>query len=189
MRYLNVGCGTNIKEGFLNLDYNWRPGIDICWDIRKKLPLPDNFLQGIFAEHCLEHITYFECVAFLKEAYRTLLPGGTIRIVVPDGGLYIHLYQRSQIGEVVEFPYVEKEGLDDKVEDSLICFTPMMAINRIFRGYGHQFAYDYETLSAILTHAGFTDMQRVSFMVGRDEVLLIDSEVRRPQSLYVEATK
>jgi hypothetical protein len=32
-KYLNVGCGPKPLRGFLNLDYLWVPGIDLCWDI------------------------------------------------------------------------------------------------------------------------------------------------------------
>jgi hypothetical protein len=46
----------------INLDYHWRPGIDICCDITRGLPLPDTYVRGIFSEHCIEHIS-FEAVA------------------------------------------------------------------------------------------------------------------------------
>jgi hypothetical protein len=65
----------------------------------------------------------------------------------------------------------------------------MMAVNRIFRGYGHQFCYDYETLRNMLAHVGFTQIEKRSFMEGNMPSLLIDSELRKPQSLYLEATK
>lgn len=153
--YLNVGCGRNSKADFINIDYTWQPGVDLCWDITKGLPLPSGSMESIYTEHCLEHIGYFECVQVLKEFYRVLRPGGRVRIVVPDGGLYLDLYQRSRLGEAVEFPYVGEAGQKDLQEDSLIGFTPMMAVNRIFRSYGHQFAYDAQTFEAILKHVGF----------------------------------
>ena len=55
--YFNVGCGPNVKPGFINVDYDWRPGIDICCDITRSLPAADAQLGGIFTEHCLEHLS------------------------------------------------------------------------------------------------------------------------------------
>jgi hypothetical protein len=28
-RYLDIGCGPNAHAGFVNLDYEWRPRIDV----------------------------------------------------------------------------------------------------------------------------------------------------------------
>src|SRR5437763_1803910 len=53
--YVNVGCGSNVALGFLNLDYEWKPGV-VCWDVRRGLPLADASVKGIFSEHCLEHL-------------------------------------------------------------------------------------------------------------------------------------
>lgn len=188
-RLLNVGCGNNVHPEFINLDYTWRPGMDICWDITKRLPLEDKTIDGIFTEHCLEHVGHSECIGVLKEFFRILAPGGAVRIVVPDAGLYLDLYQRWKAGDTVPFPYVGGDGELDRLDDSRVQFTPMMAVNRIFRGYGHHFAYDFETLASMLSHVGFVKISRTGFGDGRMASLLIDSELRRPQSLYVEASR
>jgi predicted SAM-dependent methyltransferase len=185
--YLNVGCGAETHPDFINLDYTWNPSLDLCWDITRGLPLPDASMQGIFTEHCLEHVTYDQCVEVLREFKRVLRKRGVLRVVLPDAGLYLDLYQKRRQGLDVEFPYVGVVGERDLEEDSRVAFTPMMAVNRIFRGYGHLFAYDAETLCAMLEHCGFREVERCEFMKGRDQRLLIDSDVRRPQSLYVEA--
>ena len=181
-RYLNVGCGPNLNEEFINLDYAWRPGLDLCWDITNGFPLRNNSLDGIYTEHCLEHITFEQAQAVLFEFYRMLKPGGNVRIIVPDAELYIELYTKFMMGEQVYFPYVT----DAVIEGG---FSPIMSVNRVFRGHGHLFAYDYDCLSLMLTKSGFKDIEKSSFMKGRNEVLLIDSEIRKIESVYVEATK
>lgn len=171
--YLNVGCGANFHAAFVNLDYDWRPGLDLCWDLRRGVPLPHGSLRGIFTEHCLEHVTFDDCKAALKEFRRLLQPGGTARIIVPDGELYMELYARAKAGEPVTFPY-SPPG------------TPMMAVNRVFREYGHLFIYDAKTLGMLLQEAGFRSFERTEFLKGRDPTLLIDSPGRAVESLYVE---
>ena len=65
----------------------------------------------------------------------------------------------------------------------------MMSVNRIFRGHGHLFIYDFDTLAKMLHKHGFQDVRKEQFLRGRDPRLLIDMEWRAVESLYVEASK
>lgn len=175
---LNVGCGENPQKEYVNLDYDWYPDIDVCWDITKKnYPFPDSSFEGVFTEHCFEHLSFDKVKENLKEFYRLLKPGGTIRIVVPDGQIYIELYQKKKTDNSVILPYGENEA------------TPMISINRIFRDHGHLFIYDFETFAHILKEIGFTEITKKSFREGSDKRLLIDRPERAVESLYVEAKK
>ena len=49
--------------------------------------------------------------------------------------------------------------------------------------------YDFETFKYMLEEAGFNDIKKETFRNGRNSKLLVDSELRRDESLYVEATK
>ena len=178
--YLNVACGDKAHPDFINLDYQWRPRVELCWDITKGLPFIARSIKGIFIEHCLEHLMYSQCCGLLEEFRRVLQPGGVVRIVVPDAELYLDLYQKSKRGEFVEFPYVNQQESQNGI-------TPMMSVNRVFRDHGHLFAYDAKTLEMMLRNAGFVDIRKESFRTGRDENLMIDSEERKAESLYVEA--
>jgi predicted SAM-dependent methyltransferase len=177
-QFLNIGCGPNHKSNFINLDYWWQPTIDICCDLRGGIPLPSATLQGVFTEHCLEHISYDDCQAVLREIRRVLKPGGTARIVVPDAQIFLDLYQKAQQGQPVTFPFEDEYQRD----------TPMLHVNRIFRDHGHLFAYDFETMKLQLERAGFTDVKKCGFRSGSRPDLLIDSEYRQPESMYVEGT-
>jgi predicted SAM-dependent methyltransferase len=51
------------------------------------LPIPnidDNTYDGTFSEHFIEHLTKEHGIAFLKEMYRVLKPGGVIRVIWPS---------------------------------------------------------------------------------------------------------
>lgn len=175
---LNVGCGPYPHKSFINLDYSWTPDIDICWDItRKPYPIESSSLEGIYTEHCLEHIGFDDFEKNMKEFLRMLKPGGTIRIIMPDGEIYMDIYQRRKQGEKIQLPY--EEGY----------LTPMARINGIFRNHGHRFIYDFETVKKILEQAGFKDIKKETYLHGRDKRLLIDTDWRAIESLYVEATK
>jgi len=82
---LNIGCGQKIWKGFVNIDFpNNYSGLkpDIECDIRK-IPLPDNHADSIYAIHVLEHFYRWETEDVLKEWIRILKPGGKLVIEVP----------------------------------------------------------------------------------------------------------
>jgi len=177
LHYLNFGCGPNVHTNFINLDYCWGRQIDICCDISDGLPLEAQSIDGIFTEHCLEHVTFEACGRVLKECRRIMRQGATLRIVVPDAGRFAELYMQSVSGKAVTFP-----GAGE-----FPAYTPMMHVNRIFRDYGHLFAYDAQTLAKLLETSGFTEVAPCSYRQGRDPKLLIDTCYREAESLYIEA--
>jgi len=179
--YLNIGCGPNISGDFINLDWSWRPGIDLCWDLNNRIPLKDGAIAGIYTEHCLEHLPLAVADHALAECRRLLQPGGRIRIVVPDGELYLNRYtDLSRCTSKAELPYAEQVSYDG-------IYTRIMSVNAVFLGHGHQFIYDFETLHALLSKQGFVDIEKTAYLTGKDPYMLIDSEFRAVESLYVEA--
>ncbi|QJR11709.1 hypothetical protein DSM104443_02791 [Usitatibacter rugosus] len=174
--YLDVGCGNNCHPNFINLDFSWHPGIDICWDITRPLPLESQSVRGIYTEHCLEHVPLEAGDRLLGEFRRILKPGGSLRIVVPDGSLYLNNYASD-----LPLPYAAEDSYRG-------IYTPMMSVNRIMRKYGHAFIYDFATLRRLLESHGFRSIAKEGFLTGRDPSLLIDSQWRAIESLYVEAS-
>jgi ubiquinone/menaquinone biosynthesis C-methylase UbiE len=79
---LNLGCGRNIKKGYVNLDIINLPGVDTVCDIEKQaLPFHDNYFDNILCDNVLEHIVNLENV--LKEIHRVLKKDGIVEIKVP----------------------------------------------------------------------------------------------------------
>src|SRR5258708_38312908 len=71
--------------------------------------------------------------------------------------------------------------------------NPVFVVNDAFRNYGHQFIYDYHTLTEALADAGLREICRAAVGVSTDEKLCgIDTRVASEEahlSLVVEATK
>ncbi|HEX4410989.1 MAG TPA: methyltransferase domain-containing protein [Xanthobacteraceae bacterium] len=174
---LDIGCGPNSHDENINLDYSWRPGVDVCCDITRGLPFPDQYVGGIFSEHCIEHISLRQAFGVFREMHRILRPNGHVRIVVPDLEIYISKYKTKQ-----PMPYANLDVTAD-------LYTPAMSINRIINEHGHQFIYDFETLQTLLEACGFADVNKCEFAQGKDRALLLDSPAREMESLYVEARK
>ncbi len=79
---LHIGCGTDIKKGYINLDIIKREGVDIVHDLNKApYPFKDNQFDEIYSSHVLEHVD--DVLAVLEELYRILKPRGVLRGNVP----------------------------------------------------------------------------------------------------------
>jgi predicted SAM-dependent methyltransferase len=176
--YLDLGCGSNTDPSYCNVDYSYKPGVDVCWDVTRGLPFPDEYASGIFTEHMLEHIPFEAALGVLKEGRRVLRRGGVLRIVMPDGNLYLREYAKGSRSKI---PYAEED------EKNFPFVTPMISVNRIFREHGHVFIWDVQTLTEALKLSGFSNVQEQKFQNSRDARLLRDTSSRQVESLYVEA--
>jgi len=78
---LNLGCGTDIRKGWVNLDKTAIKGVDIICDIeRQPLPFNDNEFDEILCQDVLEHTDYIPLVG---ELHRILKKGGSVFIRAP----------------------------------------------------------------------------------------------------------
>lgn len=89
--YLNLGCGNDIRPGFVNIDlFSDDPGV-VGMDVRR-LDLPDNCADGIIASDILEHFSHREVDAVLREWARVLKPGGELVVRSPSLRLQAKAY-------------------------------------------------------------------------------------------------
>jgi hypothetical protein len=192
---VNVGCGAEGRVGWVNIDSASAPGVDLVRDCRTAIPLPSASARGIFTEHFLEHLDYYEeAPRFLGACLRVLQPGGILRIIVPDGSKYLTGYCSGDLEDFAGFsPLVELTPGSDLVPYSIgrdiVPFrTKMEVVNFHFRQSGqHRFSYDFDTLARLLEDCGFEAVAQSEFRVSRLPELEIDQAARAQESLVVEA--
>jgi hypothetical protein len=68
-------------------------------------------------------------------------------------------------------------------------YSPAMSINRIMHEYGHRFIYGFPTFAEMLKAAEFVDVRKRAFNEGAVRDLLMDTEGRKHESVYVEGRK
>jgi len=78
---LNLGGGREKLHGYLNLDILDFEEVDIVCDVVKGIPLADNSVEEIVANHFLEHIP--DTFKVMSELYRVSAPGAILRIKCP----------------------------------------------------------------------------------------------------------
>jgi predicted SAM-dependent methyltransferase len=180
---LNVACGPQVLDGFINLDLLPAFPEVIAWDCRRSVPAGDGAARGIRAEQFVEHLeTREELPAFLADCHRALATDGVLRIIVPDGERYLRAYCAPDDSGFREL------AVPDPLPADLP--TRMDVINHVFhQWHEHRWAYDFETLARRLRDAGFTRVERAGFRRSRLPELSRDRDVHAPYSLYVEAIK
>jgi hypothetical protein len=116
-----------------------------------------------------------------------LEPQGVVRIIVPDAGLYLDTYSARKAGAGPLFPFEAIESFEGG-------FVPLLSVNRVFyfdreSPAGHRSMYDEELLGMMLRKAGFVDVRRQRYMQGVNPHLLLDTDLRQCESLYMEGRR
>lgn len=137
---LHLGCGKRDWPGWVNIDGGDYPHLHYK-DITK-IPFADNSVDLIYSSHTLEYFDRVEVLDVLREWYRVLCPGGTIRIAVPD------FYEMARL-------YIQENFKLDNFIGPLYG-RMKMGENFIY----HKTTYDFRTISEILNSVGFKDVSR-----------------------------
>lgn len=168
---LHLG-GEQIKAGWKIVNIQPGSGVDFVGDAKNLGQFKDATVDDIYASHVYEHLSYTGDVqqAF-REAFRVLKPGGLIRIAVPDLDRLCRLYLTPGLAAPQRF-YLMRVLVGGQT-------NPF--------DY-HKCLFDEETLTVLLRHTGFVDIQRVdAFGLFEDTSLVRFMDT--PFSLNVQARK
>lgn len=88
---LNVGCGRDYREGWVNIDISKDVRAEHYLDIRKDpLPFDDQSVGLIYISGVLEQIgSNDEFLFCMQELYRVLEPGAIMQVIVPNAAYAI----------------------------------------------------------------------------------------------------
>jgi predicted SAM-dependent methyltransferase len=180
---LNVASGPHLLDGFVNLELRAYHADVLRWDCRRSLPVADGSCRGIRIEHFLEHLDpRDEVPLLLGDCCRALMPGGVLRIVVPDVARYMAAYVAR---DKAEFNAL---AVEDPFPDDLP--TWMDVVNHAFhQWHEHRWGYDRENLTWFLKAAGFCEIGVSQYGTSRLHALGRDRDEHAAYSLYVEGVK
>lgn len=81
---VELGCGQNKRPGFVGIDNQPFPGVDIALDVNvEKLPFPDDSVDYLYSSHAFEHFHNYPFI--LQEVFRICRPMATVEIWTPYG--------------------------------------------------------------------------------------------------------
>lgn len=93
---LNIGCGNDIRPGYVNVDGAALPGVDVVHDLDTvPLPFEAESVDEVVAKDVLEHI---DLVPLMRDLHRVMRPGARLWMSSPhftSSALYIDPTHRT----------------------------------------------------------------------------------------------
>jgi SAM-dependent methyltransferase len=137
---LHLGCGKRHIPGYVHIDAIDYPHVDHVATIDNLSFLEENSVELIYNCHVLEHFKRREVDRVLSEWFRVLLPGGVLRVSVPDFASLCEVYQK--FGGNLDLVIGALFGRQDYLYNI------------------HYNVFDYPSLSRALERVGFVDVRR-----------------------------
>jgi len=168
---LHIG-GQEKREGWKILDALPGPIVDYVGNCNDLSFLAEASCSDVYASHVLEHLGYNgELQKTLKDIHRVLMPGGRLRVSVPDLEILCRLFLHVGLDGAGRFHVMR-----------------MMFGGRVNAFDVHYTGFNFEFMGGFLHEAGFRDIRRVpDFGVFNDTSKLQFGNVAI--SLNVEARK
>lgn len=186
---LNLGCGSQVIDGWCNVDYSWGARLikiplfrlinkklklfNMEWnndiylhDLTKRFPWPDSSVDIVYSSHTLEHFSKSDGRKLLNESYRVLRKDGIIRIVVPSLSCKVNDYIEG------------KTQADDFIEHLGVLYgSESKGFKKLLSPYihfPHKCMYDNKRLIEILNEIGFTASTREPFDSDIEDIRIIE---------------
>jgi len=214
---LNLGCGAVRPKGWINVDSSLNAYLQklpggkflakkmgmVAYDstnvvyanLNKPWKWKNNSVDVVYASHLFEHLTLEAADLFMKESFRVLKPGGTIRIVVPDlyqiCKKYLAEYETApEFSETTRYIMwainMHREGQYPNVKGLKKWILE-------WQGYPHQhkYMYDKKSLGLIFQQHGFVDILSLEYGKSRyiNEIADVEGKEESYLSVYLEAKK
>jgi hypothetical protein len=172
--YVQYGCGLCAPQQWTSFDANpslrlariplvrkllrkhlpaFPPNV-MYGDISKGLPVEHESCSAVYCSHVLEHLTYTECRAALRNTFLMLRAGGVFRCVLPDLKAYARRYLDS-LDAAASSRFMQDTMLGAKDR-------PQGLVQHLRMVYGrsrHCWMWDYVSLSDVLREIGFADIR------------------------------
>lgn len=149
---LHIGCSDQRLAGYINVDCRKTHATDVvalAWDIPGVAP---GSVTSIYSRHMLEHLDPEDARKALRHWLDLLQPTGILHIIVPD----VEFHAKQLLGLV-------HSSLGDQTQHA---FAGFWGWRDMMRGGtcedAHRWGYTQSTLSAELSNAGFTSIQRLT---------------------------
>ncbi len=176
IKKLQIGCGSNFLQGWLNTDLRDCDNIAFL-DAGGKFPIESDAFDYIYSEHLFEHLTVEQQHNMLVESYRILKKGGVMRIATPSLDFLFNLYANPTTTENKQYVNWAVENIPGLtiINNSIIdteehyCYV----INNFFKAWGHQMIHNYSSLKKIGMQNRFSQVRLCN--VGESKVLCLQN--------------
>jgi len=188
---LNIGCGPIQPDGWVNIDNSVRaklasrmPWVDkaltrlkllpateftsrtLTANVVAKIPFSTASVEAIYSGEMLEHFTFDDGQRFLVECFRVLIPGGILRIRVPDN---YHFWKQYTEQFEATRSLGRKSWTDHHTRWIRMFFRDICVRRPWLKSIGHYHKWMYDEISLILAleNQGFVGAERRAFLDSR----------------------
>jgi len=131
MKRLNLGCGNDIRSGFVNIDRlpgksdNYKQGCmkSLDWLVE------DSTVDEILALDCLEYVLAKDVRSTVTNWVNKLSPGGIIKILVPDCHLAAKSFAQGQLA-LQEYQMIVF-GTQENNDERLSLIDPLIILDML----------------------------------------------------------
>lgn len=145
---INFACGNKILKGFVNIDAEFRQGVDLFYQmefdasglLKTEIPLERESASLLQAMHFIEHVYQWEAKFVIFEFRRLLKPGGKLILELPNLFKACQNFVRGDTEQNSLWPIYGNHHE----------FDPLMC---------HKFGYTPNSIEALLRKCGMRDIQ------------------------------
>lgn len=175
IKKLQIGCGYNLLDGWLNTDLTYKKGEIGFLDASKTFPFENDSFDYIYSEHIFEHLNFKQELNMLTECFRILKPKGVMRLATPNMQFLFDLYLNPNDD-------INKEYIDWSLENFLPKIKTVLehtkgieiyVINNFFRDWDHQIIHTEKSLFELLKTSGYKKIKRCE--TGQSEISLLQN--------------
>ncbi len=186
---VDLACGKRKKEGFIGVDKVATEKTDIVHDLMVfPWPFKDDEVYEFNCEHFVEHIPMTlpsgenGLIRFMEEAYRCLMPGGTIRFAAPYYSSIEAWQDPTHVRAISErtFVYFDRKAMQAADLDHYDIKTNFEAVSRIYRLHPENEAYSDERRAYMMKHY-FNIVQEFQIVLRKKPMDDVQGELRVDQ--------
>lgn len=153
---LNLGCGFDKRNGYLNIDFQAFHKPDLVADIRSLGMLPSGKYEEVMAQDVLEHLHQVDVIPALDEWHRLLMPNGILKLRIPNLAGILKLFESRS----------DHENL-----------LPLLFGTQAYNGDYHLTGFTKELIAHYLNSCGFKDI-----IIMEKDVWLLEINSKKAQA-------
>lgn len=146
---LNLGCGKDIREGYINIDIRPLPGV-VQADVLN-LPIKDGSVAEILASDVYEHVSYHKSQELLAHWVSKLKRGGILIIRTPCLDKIVEFCGRAEALGTIEEIIAAIFGGQDYQENTHLTICQVALMKKYLRGAGIKglMQYRFENVNVV----------------------------------------
>lgn len=183
--YVNLGCGRDLRPGWVNIDGNYPMDIPsginyVEHNLKFGLPPQIRDISIAFQSHVAEHLTWEDNIILFRDCYNKMLPGGSLFIELPDFVTTIQAYLNK------DWEYFNVPAIMHFCKGRTLSSLLDYALHQKVKGHPEHISFiDTEAMILILRQAGFSTIHQTKFCPGISN----PDPLRIRYSIYFEAIK